>query len=249
MTVTGCLRKEQFFIMNKNQCKNIHDILDKYIGTPTNIMSKSQVEVYREYKDLFRTYQVYSGVLFCLMKSTKLNGLQTMFSSCEKQKKLLQALVITLKKYTLEKYEIEICMKNIKSFSTRLTTIRLIVKENLLMTEFYPYYQELCKKEDVFDEIANDIKVEEDAFILRSNEYNLNHPDIYNSHLVVMKQAIDNYNKAQEIRENKKKEEKLQKMQKEKEERDMLNEIKKNRRANKTRDTRLGKCGNSYYYN
>lgn len=197
--------------MIKNQCKNIHDILDKYVGPSTNIMSKSQVDVYREYKDLFRTYQVYSGVLFSLLKSTKLNGLRTMFSSCEKQKKLLQAMVITLKNYTLEKYEIEICMKNIKSFSTRLTRIKLVTKENLLMTEFYPYYQELCKKEDAFYEIANDRKVEEDAFIIKSNEYNLNHPDIYNSHLVVMKQAIDNYNKAQEIRENKKKEEKLQK--------------------------------------
>ncbi len=234
--------------MIKNQCKNIHDILDKYVGPSTNIMSKAQVDVYREYKDLFRTYQVYSGVLFSLMKSTKLNGLLTMFSSCEKQKKLLQAMVLTLKNYTLEKYEIEICMKDIKSFSTRLTRIKLVTKENLLMTEFYPYYQELCKKEDAFYEIANDRKVEEDAFIIKSNEYNLNHPDIYNSHLVVMKQAIDNYNKAQEIRENKKKEEKLQKKQKEKEERDMLNEIKKNRKANKTRDIRLGKCGSSYYY-
>lgn len=28
----------------------------------------------------------------------------------------------------------------------------------------------------------------------------------------------------------------------------MLNEIKKNRKANKTIDTRLGKCGSSYYY-
>lgn len=234
--------------MIKNQCKNIHDILDKYVGPSTNIMSKAQVDVYREYKDLCRTYQVYSGVLFSLLKSTKLNGLRTMFLSCEKQKKLLQAMVITLKNYTLEKYEIEICMKNIKSFSTRLTRIKLVTKENLLMTEFYPYYQELCKKEDAFYEIVNDRKVEEDAFIIKSNEYNLNHPDIYNSHLVVMKQAIDNYNKAQKIRENKKKEEKLQKKQKEKEERDMLNEIKKNRKANKTRDTRLGKCGSSYYY-
>lgn len=213
--------------MIKNQCKNIHDILDKYVGPSTNIMSKAQVDVYREYKDLFRTYQVYSGVLFSLLKSAKLNGLRTMLSSCKKQKKLLQAMVITLKNYTLEKYEIEICMKNTKSFSTRLTRIKLVTKENLLMTEFYPYYQELCKKEDAFYEIANDRKVEEDAFIIKSNEYNLNHPDIYNSHLVVMKQAIDNYNKAQEIRENKKKEEKLQKKQKEKEERDMLNEIKK----------------------
>lgn len=72
--------------MIENQCKNIHDILDKYVGPSTNIMSKAQVDVYREYKDLCRTYQVYSGVLFSLLKSTKLNGLRTMFSSCEKQK-------------------------------------------------------------------------------------------------------------------------------------------------------------------
>ena len=240
--------------MNKtDKCNTLNDIITKYEHIKYNknlVISKRQVSIYRNYKNVFFSYKVYIGVVYTLLKISKENGLPTIFASLIKQRDLLSLLVNIIRYNTLTPEELIICEHDIKNFTDRLLRVRNIVEENLIMTELYPYYKKMSEEEDdIFYYIADNGYDEAMLkFIESSKEYNRSHPEEYKSHLLVMNKAIDDYNMAKEMRDNKIKKEKKVKKEAQEAEKEMIQEIKNNNKKNRMRDKSLGIAGNSYYY-
>lgn len=242
-------------------CTELNDVVTKYTGREMEklpLVSKAQVQLLIAYKDCYATFKKYCIGLYAIVRFCKNNkSIPVLFSSIIKQKKLLYIAKSTIKKYALTPEEIKLCNSELENFTSRIPRIQKIINENLIMTEFFPYYKYLDENnDDIILDIAekridnlldgNDDII--DILIKNSRKYNEEHPEIYAAHLIVMNEAIETYNKAKERRKNLVMEEKRQIAEEKKIQKEICSEIEKNRKSERARDRKLGICGNSYHY-
>lgn len=127
--------------MNKGifNTKDISDWIDDP-KVPKGCTKANATYLYK-IRELIEVYSQYGALLFFLAVNLKMYPCRTMMYSVKKQKKFLQTIDITLKEKAVTKEYIPIFERNIKAFENRCEHIFRMIRENIRLTEYYPYFE------------------------------------------------------------------------------------------------------------
>ena len=231
-----------------------YDCFGKYLAewiddkkVPKGKMSKYNLIYLREYKDILAEYKKYSTMLFFMLTVMKIDMVRQMFNSINKTKKYIFKIICELKEKMVTNDYVAHFNSNIERLRNRLETIDRIIKEDLFLTEYYPYFVE--KGFDIFKDFENNGNtVEQLQPILDDFEqWKIDNKDKLDAHIVEMQKKKDIY------LAHKEKVKKLEKAEKEarklaqKAANDEVKEIRKNNEKYRKEYMRLERSFNRYY--
>ena len=203
----------------------------------SNSMSKLNVVYLRKLKELYTEFGRNNALLYFCTACLGLKSCNPMFSSGIKQRTFVQALTMELKRRTVTTYYIELFDWLVDRLNTRLSHVFRIVKENIYLTEYYPFFEEVGW--DVLNDFDTNIATTVDCneqlkFILDDfAKFKETHPELIKKHMDTVQPIIDTRNNHfRNVKEAEKLEKKLARDLDNKE-RAMEREIKRNQEAYK----------------
>ena len=231
-----------------------YDCFGKYLTdwfndkkVPKGKMSKYNLIYLREYKDILAEYKKYSAMLFFILVVMKIDMVRQMFNSCNNTKKYIYKVICELKEKMVTNDYVPHFNVNIERLRKRLETMDRIIKEDLYLTEWYPYFME--KGFDVLSDFENNGNtVEQLQPILDDFEqWKIDNKDKLDAHIVEMQKKKDIYLAHKEkVKKQEKAEKEARKLAK-KAANDEVKEIRKNNEKYRKEYMRLERSFNRYY--
>lgn len=191
-----------------------------------------------------------SAVLFFMLVELDMKNVRQMFNSCCNQKKFCIAVSCMLKDKLITKEWVEAFNSDYKMCVNRLKHINTIIKENLWLTEYYPFFEEygfntFTESENYTDEIPFAEQLSE--IKTKWESWKSVNADKIEAHLEKAKPDIERHNAAIERRVKARKEEKEQAKLEKQIERQEQREIKKDIKKREAEDRRLEREFARYY--
>lgn len=231
-----------------------YDCFGKYLTdwfndkkVPKGKMSKYNLIYLREYKDILAEYKKYSAMLFFILVVMKVDMVRQMFNSCNNIKKYIYKVICELKEKMVTNDYVPHFNVNIERLRKRLETMDKIIKEDLYLTEWYPYFME--NGFDVLSDFENNGNtVEQLQPILDDFEqWKIDNKDKLDAHIVEMQKKKDIYLAHKEKVKKQEKAEKEARKLAQKAANDEVKEIKRNNEKYRKEYMRLERSFNRYY--
>lgn len=156
--------------------------------------TKYNIQYLREYKDILHSFQEICITLYFLKNEMKIPYAGNLFWSAKKQKDFLIDTVLMLKSREVNEKYAEVFERSKSNFDRRLEHIWLIIKEDVRLTECYPYFQEKgfdCLKEFDFHSGSDDLNAISEDYRVWAEK----HADLIENHMASVKEEIDRKNK------------------------------------------------------
>lgn len=190
------------------------------------------------------------GVLtFFLTTRLGIEDTRSMMWSAVKQRKLIAAVCIDLKKYRVDPEYDNIFKWDIQGLKRRCDYVFKVCKEDLRLTEHYPYFEAVGFEQlmDIPLEFRDKTETPLDKILPDMEMWENNHKTEIASHMESVKEEIRIRDEHREkVRETAKAEKEAEK-DKKKAERDEIKEIKKNNEAYRKRQRKIEKEFERYY--
>ena len=231
-----------------------YDCFGKYLTdwfndkkVPKGKMSKYNLIYLREYKDILAEYKKYSTMLFFILVVMKIDMVRQMFNSCNNTKKYIYKVICELKEKMVTNDYVPHFNVNIERLRKRLETMDKIIKEDLYLTEWYPYFME--KGFDVLSDFENNGNtVEQLQPILDDFEqWKIDNKDKLDAHIVEMEKQKQIYLEHRRKVEEQTKAEKQAEKYKKKLENNEIKEIRENNKKHKSEYRKLERSFERYY--
>lgn len=177
-----------------------YDCFGKYLTdwfndkkVPKGKMSKYNLIYLREYKDILAEYKKYSAMLFFILVVMKIDMVRQMFNSCNNTKKYIYKVICELKEKMVTNDYVPHFNVNIERLRKRLETIDKIIKEDLFLTEYYPYFME--KGFDILKDFENDGSGKEQLQVIVDDfeHWKIDNKEKLDAHIVEMQKKNDIY--------------------------------------------------------
>ena len=213
-------------------------------------ITKRNVEYLRIMKDLCSQYARLNTILYFLIVKLNMVELYSLFSSVRKQKMFIVATMETLREKYVPKEYIKVFERDIQNLQRRKDYVLFIVKENVFLTEYYPYFESVGW--DVLDEFqtgidGDDFNVQLDFIINDFEEYKLNNIEEIENHLKQIEPQRKSHEEfVQKNKDDVKREKQIKKEQR-KIENAELKEMKKNEEAYRKRKKMIDRSFERYY--
>lgn len=182
----------------------------------TGKMTRYNVEYLRVYKDLRSQMGRNISIMFFCITKLGLNNMRSMFKSGIKQKDHFTFMIFELKRRELPQYYVELFDFVTNKYQERINRMWLILKENIYLTEYYPFfekcgYEVLGDFELDYETVANGGAVEKLKHIIDEfNKFKEENPSIIEEHLKTVAPVIEKYEKRKkDIAESEKQEKRL----------------------------------------
>lgn len=178
--------------MDKKEIHRVNDWLDD--KTKKEGCTKKQVELLREYKQLFAEFGRIGVLAYFLTVRLGVTDCQKMMMSVSDQRDYIYSVMCDLKKYSLDNDLVPMFRKNIKSLRHRVDHVfRICTEENLRLTKYYPYF-----KETGFDQLIDfNLKYSDgpdsvlDVLIPKIEAWNAEHQDDIDKHMESVQHEIE----------------------------------------------------------
>lgn len=236
-------------LLARNGLSEWHDLIDK--GKIRKGTSKKNVNALMRLNEVFELNKRNLCLLHFLMNNVNKgrdSNFRSMFTSAESQKQFIIHAKYTVKTYLIDDEWHKPIENNIDSLFRRQEYIWLIIKENLRLTEYYPFFEDVGFEILYdFDMKAMNVSEQLKPILDMFEKWKKEHPDLIEKHMNSIaseKAAYENY-KA-EIQRQKKEEKQARKLAK-KAENDEVREIKKNNQMHEARERRMKREFEKYY--
>lgn len=107
---------------------------------PTTLTKKNATYIV-ELKQLRDEFAQIAIITYFLLKYTNNTGVRAMCRSARKQRLFVEQAITDLKKYGVTKEYERVFERNIDSLKRRVEYVYPIIKENVRLTEYYPYFE------------------------------------------------------------------------------------------------------------
>lgn len=104
-------------------------------------MNRRSQRYFLEFKVIEKEFARNNTILYFLIKRMGMHELTGLFGSCQKQKKLVQATKLELKRYAMTQEWERVFDQDVASLHRRTEYVLYIIKANLKLTELYPYFE------------------------------------------------------------------------------------------------------------
>lgn len=211
--------------------------------------SKNQVNYLRDLKECDAELARIGVLTFFLATRLGIEDARTMMWSAVKQRKLIHSVSQSLRRYRVDPEYDRAFELDIKGFQRRCKHVFMICKEDLRLTEHYPYFEAVG-----FDRLL-DIKLEYgdknvselDILLPDIGIWESDHQEEIAAHMESVREEIEIRNRHKAEVAAKEKAEKEAAKAKRKAERDEIKEIRKNAEAYRKRQRKLDKEFERYY--
>ena len=238
--------------MKKEDIKRVNDWINWNQRKPG--ATKLNVKYLREYNDITSEFARARIKLYFLLCDLGIKYVQTMFISTRKQLDFIYAVRGSLREYQLTPYFEPLFEKDVKSLRRRIEHINRIVDEDIHLTEYEPFFNEVGIDVTWMDKIPNRVEVKArgkenllSEIGQAARKWNEEHPDIVKAHMEKVKPEIEQY---EEYKQRTKAAEDAKK-KKQREERKALTaevkEIKRYAKAYKNRQRMIDRSFEVYY--
>lgn len=211
--------------------------------------TKNQVNYLRELKQCDKELARIGVLTFFLVTRLNVNDARQMMWSAMKQRKLIGATCAQLKTWRVDPIYDRAFQLDIRGFHTRCDHVFKICKEDLRLTEHYPYFESVGFEQlmDIPLEFRDKIETPLDKILPDMEMWENNHKTEIAAHMKSVKEEIEIRDKHRAEVVAKAKAEKEAEKAKEKAERDEIKEIKKNNEAYRKRQRKIEKEFERYY--
>lgn len=217
--------------------------------------TKSNVTLLREYITIKEELSKLAIILFFLKAKLNIEYVRSMLSSAAKQGKYITAVIIGLKVYKVEKKHEPIFKRDIEALYKRLDHIKLIIKEDVRLTEYGAYFEAVGYDILTVDKLPTAEEVEQigkgntilDYLESEANKWNEEHPNEVKAHLESIKPELEALAKHKEEVKAKERAEKQAEKERKKALTAEINEMKKNEKAYKSRQKAIDRSFERYY--
>lgn len=171
---------------------------------------KANIIFLREAKDLLFLIGRNKVLLWFFLVRLNLKEFQTLFYSCKKQRLLVYAVMIDLKKFGVTSKYVAMFKRDFASIRRRVDYVYKMVIENLRMTEYYPYFQSVgfdVLKDYAFDHTIENTKEEEARLLADIDKWNSEHQEEIAAYMESIKEEKENMERHRaKIKEDEKRE-------------------------------------------
>ena len=233
--------------MKKEDIKKVND----WINWPDRVKgcSKKQIDIIRDYKRLLSELARTSTLTYFLLNNLDIKNCRTMMTSSNNQRDFVFAAYINLKEYRLDPEFYSMFRRNAESLQRRVDHIFRICKENLRLTEYYPYFEEngFDMLLDFRTEFFNDGRTPLDGILPDIEKWNSEHQDLIKAHMEKIQPEIDAMNAHKQMLHDKAMAEKKAAAEERKKERELKKEIKAFHKKEDKRDKAIERSLNHAY--
>jgi len=194
----------------------------------------------RDYAYFRQELKHYSAILYVLGVELKNHYLTKMMYSAKKQSAYCGAVCAALKRNKVCKEHYAIFERDVKMLYRRLDTIERITKEDLHLTEFEPFFNNVIGDLDAFDG-------EYDELAQMAREWNAEHQEEIAKHMEEIKPELERHNAFIEKNAEARKRERLERRAERKAENEYVKEIKENEKRHKAEYKKLERSFQRYY--
>ena len=211
--------------------------------------TKNQVNYLRELKQCDKELARIGVLTFFLVTRLNVNDARQMMWSAMKQRKFIGVTCIQLKTWRVDPIYDRAFQLDIRGFHTRCDHVFKICKEDLRLTEHYPYFEAIGFDQlmDIPLEFRDKIETPLDKILPDMEMWENNHKTEIVSHMESIKEEIRIRDEHREKVKEAAKAEKEAEKAKKKAERDEIKEIKKNNEAYRKRQRKIEKEFERYY--
>lgn len=211
--------------------------------------SRKQVEYFRELKQCDSEFARIGVITYFLTTRLEIEYARTMMMSAIKQRKFIYRILVDLKKYRVDPEYDRAFELDIKGLQRRCEYVFKICKEDLRLTEYYPYFETVGFERllDVKLEYNENKESELDVILPDLNEWEADHQAEIAAHMETVREEIEIRDRHKAKVAAKEKAEKEAAKAKKKAERDEIKEIKKNAEAYRKQQRKLDKEFERYY--
>ena len=152
-------------------------------------VNKYNIEFLRKIKECDNAFAKLSVMNFFLMNNYDLANCRIMMSSTAKERKLFYAVRCSLKEYEVTPEWVKPIRYNIKKIQERIEHVKLITKENLKLTDLYPYFEAhgFDILTDFETKFSSTSETPLDILISMIDEWNTKHQDEITRHMEMIK--------------------------------------------------------------
>ncbi len=180
-----------------------------------------------------------------------MNGLRQIFLSAQRQKMFVVAVKLSLKEYGVEPKYYKVFDRNIDIIRRRLDHVFKIITENIRLTEYYPYFQNVGFEKLIdfsVDYIAavgtDDNQALAEYLVKEIENYNADHPKEVKEHMETVKDEIEILERHRaKIQANKKAERTARRLAKKAEDEE-VREIKRNNEKHRKEQAKIDRSFN-----
>lgn len=210
---------------------------------------REQIEYIRSLREIDDELGRVTTLTYFLLTRLKMLDARSMMRSAKSQRNLIWALTQDLKKYQVSKKWMPIFKRDISNLSKRAEFIYKICKEDLRLTEHWPYFEEVgfeklldfkTKYEDCEASVL-------DAILPEMETWEKNHPDEIQKHMESVSEEIRIRDEHQAKVKEKERQEKETAKRIKAEEKAEIKEIEKNRKEELKRKRKLDREFERYF--
>ena len=238
--------------MKKEDIKRVNDWINWNQRKPG--ATKLNVKYLREYNDIRAEFARARIKLYFLLCDLRITYVKTMFISTRKQLEFIYAVRGALREYQLTPYFEPLFAKDVKLLRYRIEHINRIVDEDIHLTEYEPFFNEVGIDVTWIDKIPNRAEVEAKGkenllseIGQAAKKWNEEHPDIVKDHMEKVKPEIEQYEAYKQRIKDAQDEERKKKREEKKAITAEVNEIKKNAKARRGYQKKVDQSFEVYY--
>jgi len=208
--------------------------------------TKANARYLLELREMLDVYAKNNSMLYFLVTKLGLESCRTLLNSSIKQKMMIVAADKHLLKYAVTSEWVPVFKRNIDALKKRCGYIGTIIKENIWLTEYYPYFD--SRDFDILLEFDKEFGDAELEYIVGDFEkFKEDHQDLIDKHMELVKPEIERHENFIKRRDEKQKEEKRYVREIERLEKAREKQIKKEVSKNDLKDKRMERSFEQYY--
>ena len=162
------------------------------------VINSKNVEYVRELNQITKEFSRVIVITYLLITRFGMNGLRQIFLSAQRQKMFVVAVKLSLKEYGVEPKYYKVFDRDIDIIRSRLDHVFKIITENIRLTEYYPYFQNVGFEKLIdfsVDYIAafgtDDNQALAECLVKEIENYNADHPKEVKEHMETVKDEIE----------------------------------------------------------
>ena len=186
-------------------------------------------------------------MLYFMLAVMKIEYVRSMFYSCKRSKEYIIAMVLNIKEKRITNKYVKHFENDVMRARDRLETIDKIIKEDLFLTEYYPYFME--KGFDILKDFENDGSGKEQLQVIVDDfeNWKIDNKEKLDAHIVEMEKQKQIYLEHRRKVEEQTKAEKQAEKYKKKLENNEIKEIRENNKKHKSEYRKLERSFERYY--
>ena len=238
--------------MKKEDIKRVNDWLNwnqKETGA-----TQLNVIYLREYNDIRSDFARAKIKLYFLICDLRITYVLTMFVSTRRQMDFIYAVRAALREYKLTPYFEPIFKKDVESLRRRIEHINRIVEEDIHLTEYEPFFNEVGMDITWVDKIPTRAEIaakngesQLSEVAKAARKWNEEHPDIVKAHMEKIRPEIEQYEAYKKRINDAREAEKAKKRAEKKALTAEVNEIKKNAKARRAYQKKVNQSFEAYF--